>query len=378
MSLPTVRFGILGAGFVARVFADDLAAVEGAALTAVASRTMEGASAFAAAYPGVRAHRDLAELLASGDVDVLYICTPPHRHAEDCLQSLEAGVPVLCEKPFADDAATAGQVVAAARAAGLFCMEAMWMRFLPAVRAMADLVESGRIGEPRVLLADFGMANVFDPTHRYYDPDRGGGALLDRGVYAVALAVMLFGAPDAVASLRATVPTGVDGDSGLLLHYPGERLAVLSSSLTSWTSNTAAVSGTAGRLVLETPFHRSERLTLAPYTPMAVTPPIDPPAPSRKQVALGRLQESPAWPPLRWASHSAVGRPLMRTARRILHPSPNETFDLPIEGVGYGYEAAEVVRCLRAGETESPSMPLDETLMVMRIMDDASAQWAGR
>ena len=363
----------------ARVFADDLAAVDGASLTAVASRTLDGATAFASAYPGVGAHPNLTALLASGDVDVVYVCTPPHRHAEDCLQSIASGVPVLCEKPFAGDAATAAEVVAAARVAGVFCMEAMWMRFLPAVRTLSEMVVSGRIGDPRVLMADFGMANVFDPTHRYFDPERGGGALLDRGVYTVALAVMLFGVPDELTSLRTTVPTGVDGDSGLLLHFPGERLAVLSSSLTSWTSNTATVSGTGGRLVLQEPFHRSERLTLTPYTPIDLTPPSDPPPPpSRKESTIRSVTAGPLGPPLRKVAASRPAKPLVEALKRRLHPSPDETIELPIEGVGYGYEAAEVVRCLRTGATESPAMPLDETLHVMRIMDEAHAQWAAR
>jgi predicted dehydrogenase len=378
MSMNTpVRWGIVGTGWVARVFADDLAEVAGATLTAVASRTVEGAESFAAGYEGVRAFPDLASLLASGEVDVLYVCTPPHRHADDCVQSLTAGVPVLCEKPFAADAPSALRVVELARRTGLFCMEAMWMRFLPAVRDLDEMVRSGAIGEPRILMVDFGMANAFDPTHRLFDPARGGGALLDRGVYAVALAVMLFGAPDAVTSLRATVPTGVDGDAGVLLRFPGERLAVVTCSLTSWTSNVAAVSGTAGRLVLQAPFHRSERITLSRYAPMELQPPRDADGPRRRDTLRQWAKEGPAGRPLRWVKRSTMRRPLVSAATALVRSSADESFARPIDGVGYGYEAAEVVRCLRAGRSESPAMTLDETLLIMQIMDEARGQWAG-
>src|SRR5690606_12893135 len=134
-------------------------------------------------------------------VDVVYIATPNSRHHEDCLLALHAGKHVLCEKPFALNAAEAAEVIDLARARNLFCMEAMWMRFIPAVRGAIEATGRGQIGRPRMLIADFSIAAPPEPAGRLLSADLGGGALLDLGVYGVSLAHALFGQPEQIESV---------------------------------------------------------------------------------------------------------------------------------------------------------------------------------
>jgi predicted dehydrogenase len=350
-----VRFGIIGAGMVARDFAEGLRGVPDAELTVVWSRSSRTADQFLARFPGTRVVTDIDQLVTADDVDVVYIATPHHRHAPDSLLALRSGKPVLCEKPFATSAAEALTIVEEARARELFCMEAMWMRCIPAILRAKELVDQGAIGEPRMLFADFGVATPYDPTSRFFDPAQGGGALLDRGVYAVSLAHLLLGVPDSVVGLSVDAPTGVDEQVGAVLRFPQGQLAVLAAALSSTTPNAAVITGTEGRLHLEAPFYCPTRLTIV-STPMSrgveSGEPVGSSMQERAATALKR---------------SRLGLELVRVGKSVLRPRKVERF--PLAGNGYGYEAAEVVRCLRAGLTESPLMPLDESLAVMATVD---------
>ena len=358
----TIRWGILGAGQVARAFAQGLRALPDASLVGVASRTQTTAKDFARQIPVQRVYKSYEELVADPSVDVIYVATPHHRHLEDALLCLEQNKPVLCEKPFTVNAREARRVIELARKRRLFCMEAMWMRFFPAIQKARELVGSGAIGEARMLTADFGVATAYDAQSRFYDPAKGGGALLDRGVYAISLALMLFGMPDRIVSQAGMSPSGVDEHSALLMHFPEGRLAVLSASLSSYTTNEAAIMGTRGKLRIHAPFYCPEQLSLSRYTPGATTTAS---AASLKQRMVAGLRQNP----------------LVRRTYQSLKPllsRGNRKFRLPVVGNGYNYEAAEVMRCLRAGELESKLMPLDETLRIMEIMDEVRAQWGMR
>jgi predicted dehydrogenase len=360
MTAP-IRWGILGAGHIARSFAQGLRALPDASVVGVASRTQATAKDFARQIPVQRVYKSYEELVTDPSVDVIYVATPHHRHMEDCLLCLEHGKAVLCEKPFTVNAREARRVIETARKRKVFCMEAMWMRFIPAVQRARELVSSGAIGEPRMFTADFGVATAYDPQSRFYDPAKGGGALLDRGVYPISMAVMLFGMPEKIVSQAGMSPTGVDEHSALLMQFSGGRLAVLSSSLSTNTTNEAAVMGTRGRLRIHAPFYCSEQLSLSRYTPGAVTSAS---APGLKQRVVGSLRQN------------AVVRRAYQTVKPLLGGGRKER--LPIVGNGYNYEAAEVMRCLRAGEVESKLMPLDETLRIMEIMDEVRGQWGLR
>jgi predicted dehydrogenase len=348
-----VRFGILGAGLVARGFADGLRAVPGGSLSSVWSRTTTTAAGFVELFPGTRVATSAEELVSDPRVDVVYVATPHHRHAEDSLLALRNGKAVLCEKPFATSSAEAREVVDEARNRNVFCMEGMWMRFIPIVRNARRLVEEGAIGEPRMLAADFGFAMPYDAASRFFDPDQGGGALLDRGVYGVSLAHMMFGTPDEVTGLIGAAATGVDEHIGAVLTFTDGRLAVITASLTSTTPTEAWIAGTRGRIDIAAPFYCPERLTLTRYEAVAAAPSTAPTG-VRDQV-------------LARAKRSSTGRRAIRLIKPIVRRAM--VVRRPVRANGYEYEAEEVVRCVRAGLGESPGMPLDESIAIMETLE---------
>ncbi|HEU4323036.1 MAG TPA: Gfo/Idh/MocA family oxidoreductase [Roseiflexaceae bacterium] len=316
-----LRWGILGTGNIARQFARGLALLPNAQLVAVGSRSQGAADAFAREFGVAHSHPTYEELAHNPEVQAVYIATPHPLHHTNTLLCLAAGKHVLCEKPFTLNAREAAELVSEARSRGLFLMEAMWTRFLPALVQVRNLLAAGAIGEPRTVMADFGYRAPFDPASRLFDPALGGGALLDVGIYPISLASMVFGPPDRICSMADIGQTGVDEQAAVVLgHGPG-RMALLFAASRTASQREAFVLGTEGQIKIHAPWYVPTRVTLA--------------RPDRG----------------------------------------DEQFDLPLEGNGYQYEAAEVARCLRAGLTESPVMPLDETLALMRTLDAIRAQW---
>ncbi|MFI9585678.1 Gfo/Idh/MocA family protein [Streptomyces sp. NPDC052236] len=311
----TVRWGVLATGGIAARFTADLLRLPDTEVVAVASRTEASAKAFADQFGIARAYGDWASLAADEDVDVVYVATPHSAHRAAAGLCLEAGKAVLCEKPFTLNTAEAEELVALARERGSFLMEAMWMYCNPVIRAVADLVRDGAIGEVRAVQADFGLQGPFAPDHRLRDPAQGGGALLDLGIYPVSFAQLLLGEPDRVQAEALLSPEGVDLHTGMLLGWDSGATALLSCSITAGTPVTASVTGTTGRIELPHGFFFADRFTL--------------------------------------------------------HRDGREPEEIVTEGWhdGLHYEAAEVMRCVRAGETESPMVPLDGTLAVMRTLD---------
>ena len=320
----SIRWGIIATGAIARDFAEGLASAPGAELVAVGSRTQEAAEQFGDAYGVPRRYSSYEALAQDPEVDVAYVATPHAFHRDNTLLCLNAGKAVLCEKAFAINAGQAEEMVALARRKGLFLMEAMWNRFNPVVLEMLRILEDGAIGEPRMLVADFGLGAPFDPTSRLFDIALGGGALLDLGVYPLALASLVFGPPGRISTRAHLGTTGVDERAGIVLGYDDGGMAVLHTSLREKTPSEAALFGTGGTLQLHGPIFRPSAVTL-----------------------------------------SRPGR-------------DDERIQPPVEGNVYNYEAVEVMRCLREGETESPAMTLDETLSIMRTMDAIRADWGLR
>jgi predicted dehydrogenase len=351
----SARWGILGTGWVANEFAKGLRYVSNAQLTAVGSRSPEKAAKFAGVFHVPHAHGSYEALVGDADVDVVYIATPHSRHKTDCLMAFAAGKAVLCEKPFAIDANEAEQVINAARSQGIFCMEAMWMRFMPAIRKAHEIVRSGAIGQVRMLTADFGVPTVFDPAHRAFNAALGGGALLDRGVYPLSLAFELFGAPTSVRSSVHMMQTGVDEHASVLLGYAGGQIAAISATLTGYAANEAVIIGTEGRLTIHEPLCRPDRITL------------------RKAPHIGG--GGSGHDSLKQRMKSALKNSAMLRRMHELLLCRSGSLNVPYEGNGYNHEAAEVGRCLAAGQTESSLMPLDETLEIMRTLDLIRAQW---
>jgi predicted dehydrogenase len=316
-----LRWGIIGTGGIARKFATELAVSPDAALAAVGSRTAQRAVAFAAGFPGVTAHGNWADLVGDDRVDAVYVATPHPWHGQAALLAISAGRHVLVEKPFTMDAREAREVVAAARGAGVFCLEAMWTRFLPHSLRVRRLVAEGAIGDPITLAADIGQWFAPDPTHRLFAPELGGGALLDMGVYAVSWASMLLGRPNSVVGAAEPAFTGVDAATTVVLGHPGGAQAVLACTLAAATPCRSFIAGTEGVIEIDPRFYAPTSFTL------------------RRRDGLVERFETPA---------DVLAGP----------------------GKGLRFEAAEVARRVRHGETESPHLPLDETVTIMETLDE--------
>ncbi len=175
----TIRWGILGTGFIARQFAEGLKSAHGAVLQAVGSRAMKTANTFGDLFNVPNRHASYEALVADPEVDVIYVSTPHPLHKENSILCLEAGKAVLCEKPFTINRREAEEVVACARDHKRFLMEAMWTRFLPTVVQAAAWVREGVIGEVRMVRADFGFRADYNEESRLFTPEMGGGGLLD-------------------------------------------------------------------------------------------------------------------------------------------------------------------------------------------------------
>ena len=318
-----IRWGILSTGHIARKFVSDLRLVPDAEVVAVGSRAIDSARRFAQAHGVPKAYGSWEALAADGTIDVVYVATPTPWHCAAARCCLEAGRPVLVEKPLSLDFASGQDLVAAARAAGLFLMEAMWMRCLPVIREILSLVRGGALGEPTMLLAGFGLPGPFPATHRLRRADLGGGALLDLGVYPVALAQAVFGPPSAVSAVTTADPaTGTDLITSFTLAHPSGALAALHCSLAGHLPNTAVICGTAGRIELPGDFFRPRDFLIYQAT-----------------------------------EPGAIGA---EDGRRS---------ELPHDGYGYQFEAAEVHRCLREDLLESPLSPHADSLAVARTLD---------
>lgn len=355
-----IRWGILGTGKIALDFAQGLKFLPDAQLLAVGSRTLSTAQEFSRQLNVPKAYGSYEDLVKDPEIDVVYIATPHIRHKQDSILCLEAGKAILCEKPFTINAQEAREVITLARQKQLFCMEAMWMRFMPLIQKVRELINSGEIGEVRTLTADFGYAVELDPNNRFFNLKSGGGALLDRGIYLLSLAFFLFGSTDKIVSQATIGETGVDEQCAMVLNYPKGQLAILSANLRATTSNEVIIGGTKGQIRIHAPFYRPHKISIAKFSP-AVLSTANSANSSFKQKIISSLKEN-----------QVVQRLYLEFGSYLKQPKKIVQI---FEGNGYNYEAAEVMRCLRSGEKESKIMPLDETLSIMETMDAIRRQW---
>jgi predicted dehydrogenase len=315
------RWGIISTGYIADQFARGLQAVPDAELLAVGSRSQATADEFGARFNIPRRYASYEQVANDPDLDAVYIGTPHPFHKDNTLMCLRAGKAVLCEKPFAINTGEAEAMVRLAREKKLFLMEAMWTRFFPLMIKVRQMLADGVIGEVRMVQSDFGFRTDFNAEHRLFALELGGGALLDVGIYPLSFASMVLGAPTRALGLAALGATGSDEQSAFILGYPGGQLAVLSCAVRTDTPQEATIFGTKGRIRIHSQFWRPRIMTLS------------------------------------------------------LNGKADKVMEVPHEGNGYNYQAMEVANCVRAGKLESAVMPLDETLSLMRTMDEIRGQW---
>ena len=316
-----IHWGILGTGEIAHKFAQGLAATDGAKLVAVGSRSAGRAREFANECGVPKAYGNYVDFVSDPDVDVIYIASPISEHYEHMLLCLHHGKAVLCEKSFTVNEAQANRVVQLACQKNLFLMEAMWTRYLPVTLKVREWLQSGCIGEPRLFTADLGFCMEWRPEQLLFNPKLGGGALLSVGVYPVSYASMVFNTqPARIATMSDLGQTGVDEQFAAVFGYDGGRMASFTSAIRTQTRPEGYIYGTEGYI----------------HLPKFFAP---------------------------------------RAAELFVNGRESERYEPEFLSTGYGYEAAEVGRCLREGKLESDAIPLDETLAVLRTMDEMRRQW---
>jgi predicted dehydrogenase len=317
---PVLRWGIVAPGGIAADFVHALHTHTDQRVVAVASRSAERAAEFAHRHGVARSHGGYGHLYADPDVQVVYVAAPHSEHLQLALEAIAAGKHVLVEKPIGLSADEARAIRDAARSAGVFAMEAMWTRFLPQTDVMVQLRDDGALGDVRLVMADLGFAA--QPGGRLFDPRLGGGALLDLGVYPVWLSHLWLGAPASVTALGTLTETGVDEQSAIVLEYATGAQALLSTSLRAFSPGRAAVSGSLGNLDVDPAF-----------------------------VAPGGFE---------------VMVPGAGGARARYDDRSGLTFR-----EGMAWQAAAVAQHVSDGLTESPMHPLQTTIEVMTVIDEA-------
>lgn len=324
---PSLRWGLLGPGYIARAMASALRAETNQEIQAVASRDLTRAQGFADEFGAHTAYGSYEELVSDPDVDIVYVATPHSEHHAHALLALDAGKPVLVEKAFARNAAEARDILDTAAARGLLAMEAMWTRFLPGVDVVRQCLENGLLGEVENVFADHGQPLHPGGPQRLSDPALAGGALLDLGIYPTSFASFALGGLDSVTAMGRLTDEGVDAEETIVVTGARGGTGLLHATMTSRTPTTASINGTRGRLELGDPDDPHNRWY----------------APSRVRFVSRDAQTDISWEPESRAH-------------------------------GLHFEACEAARLVDAGLTESPLLPAAETLRIMEVLDEVRAQ----
>ena len=308
------KWGVLAPGKIANKFVEGLTVIPDAVLYAVGSRDINRAQEFAKKYGFQKAYGSYSELATDPSVDIIYVATPHPMHEEAAVLCLNNGKAVICEKPIAVNSRQTERMIQCARKNNVFLMEALWTRFLPTICKARELIANGAIGNVRLVCADFGFRTAMNPEGRLFAPALAGGSLLDVGIYNLSFCSMIFGKqPDTMQTRMIIGSTGVDEETSLLLGYKDGQSALLFSAIRLSTPQEAKVFGEEGRIELPDYWH---------------------------------------------------GKSL-----KLYNKNGTQEFDLPFEASGYQFEALEVMRCLDGGLKESPLMPLDESLAVIKTAD---------
>ena len=315
-----MNIGFIGAGRIANTLASTMARMEDVNLYAVAARDLARAQAFAAQYGFDKAYGSYEEMLRDPNVELVYIATPHSHHAEHMKLCIEHGKNVLCEKAFTLNAAQAREIAALAKAKGVYVAEAIWTRYMPSRAMIDEVLASGIIGNVTALTATLCYPVAY--KERCIRPELAGGALLDVGVYCLNFALMHFG--DDIERMDSSVrmtDTGVDGQESITLHYRDGKIAVLTAGILSRSDRKGIFYGDKGYIIVEN-INNPQSISVYDLTDTLV-----------------------------------------------------KKLDVPAQITGYEYQIREAMARIRAGETESASMPLDTTIAVMERMDALRKDW---
>ena len=318
--MTQLNWGVLGAGGIAKTFVADCKAA-GINMAAVASRSLDKAQQFAADAGIDVAYGSYEQLVEDPNIHIVYVATLHPMHAEHALLAINAGKHVLIEKPFTLNAREAEQVAEAARANGVFAMEAMWTRFLPSMLRIEQIIAGGGLGQLRALQADHSQYLPYTRAPRLHEPELGGGALLDLGVYPVSFANRLFGKPESISARAKLTDKGVDEIVSAIFTYSDGAEAIVQSNFMALGSNKATVIGSEGRIEIDTVWYNQTSFS-------------------------------------HYNSQGALV----------------ERYETKIEGRGMHFQALEVEQCVAANKLQSDRMSLDESIQIMQVMDEIRAQ----
>ncbi len=317
--MKTIKWGIIGCGNIANNFAQSLSTLDDGELMAAGSKTPGKAEALAKKFNVEKCYANYEDLLLDQEVDVVYVATTHNFHYENVLQCLNHGKHVLCEKVFTMNSKQANHLRNVARSKNLFLMEAMWTRFLPATMEINKIVSEGNIGDIKFLEVEFSFKKT-DLNGRFYNIDLAGGSLLDQGIYTISYASMIFQKqPNSIKTNACMAPTGVDERGSHIFEYEDGRAAFITNSIAYYRRVNALIAGTKGHI--EVPdFFKADKFF----------------------VKVGDKEIE---------------------------------YKIPFESTGKGYEAQEVMDCIRAGKIQSDIMPIDETVEILETMDAIRNQW---
>lgn len=257
-----INWGIIGCGNIASKFAHELNLVKDCNLYAVASRSMDKAESFAQAHRADIAYGSYQSLVEDQNVDVVYVATPHPMHHPDSLLCIAHGKHVLCEKPLAMNGSEVKQMITAARENRVFFMEAMWTLLFPYMGKLKELIAEDVLGDIKMIEADFGFRADHDPNGRLFNNRLGGGALLDIGVYPLALCHHLLGKPDAVTALGQIGSTGVDESTSISLGWKNGAMASLHCTILADTKCVAKIFGSKAYIEIDSRWHRAKSMHL--------------------------------------------------------------------------------------------------------------------
>lgn len=313
--MKKIRWAIVGPGGIARKFVDDLAVAGGGSVYAVASRSMERAQKSADQFGAARAFDNVTALAKDDAVDIVYIATPHQAHFDTAEILLQCGKPVLLEKPLTVNVDQARRLVQIARSNNVFLMEGLWTRFLPIYEDVRRWLDEGQIGRIRWVQSSFCVRGELNPAKRWMNPDLAGGSLLDLGVYCMAMTQFVFRQnPENITAVASVSESRTDEMLSASLEYPGGALAGFVCGFVAGVENRLVIAGEDGRVEIPDNFIAAQSATLVR------------------------------------GSSSVVVEKLF-------------------EGGGFEYEIREAHRCINEGDTESPLMPLDDTISNLQVMD---------